>query len=242
MMKMLIKIDRIPKIIRKRPFLIQLDAVMEDRVDKCFREFISDREARQDTASYWDGEMLFVTHYDKDKNVLEVAEAKYSLLVYSRTHKDLDVRSLFVSALFQTLDGYYVIVKSNHQKYNILGGMVDIVDLDGDTFNPEVTLSRELMEELKLDLYDKRQIKSYELTYLKTPNPGWNYGVFYTGVLNFTSQEFMQYFDRMQDEIDHEVVELLLMKDDELDKLDLSDDDISYLREYLDLQKSKVVN
>lgn len=241
-MRMLIKIDKIPKIIRKRPFLIQLDSVMEDRVEKCFQEFISERKSKQDTASYWDGEMLSVMHYDKDKNVLEVAEAKYSLLVYSRTHKDLDVRSLFVSALFQTLDGYYVIMKSNHQKYNIFGGMVDIVDLDGDTFYPDVTLSRELMEEFRLDLYDKQQIKSFELAYFKTPNPGWNYGVFYTGVLNFTSQEFMQYFDRMQDEIDHEVVELLLMKNDELDKLDLSDDDISYLREYLDLQKSKVVN
>ena len=141
--------------------------------------------------------------------------------------------------MFQTLDDKYVVIKNNHDKVNIIGGMVEEKDLSGDEFHPDFCLQRELLEELNLDLYNRQHVCSYQMKYFKTSNPGRNYGIIYTGVLNFSSSELLKYFVDNKSKLDHEVSELLLLDKEEVEGLNMNDNDISYLKELVDFETSE---
>ena len=227
---MLKKIREIPVIKKGNPFEIHLNSDLESKVEKNWKEFLKKHDG------YWDGDLLSVTHFDIDANILEIGKAKYSWLVYSRNHKDLDIRSLFVAILFKTVDNKYVIIKNNHNKINIIGGMVEEKDLSSEGFHPDFCLQRELLEELNLDLYNRQHVFNYQMKYLKIPKPGRNYGIVYTGVLNFNSSELLKYFVDNQSKLDHEISELLLLDKEEIGNLDMTDNDISYLKELIDFE------
>lgn len=230
---MLKKIKEVPIIKNGTPFEIQLNSDLESKVEKNWEEFLEKREG------YWDGELLSVTHFDVATNILEISKARYSWLIYSKNHNDLDIRSLFVAILFQTLDDKYVVIKNSYGKVNIIGGMVEEKDLSSDAFHPDFCLQRELLEELNLDLYNRQHVCSYQMKYLKTPNPGRNYGIVYTGVLNFSSSELLKYFVDNKSKLDYEVSELLLLDKEEVEGLDMNDNDISYLKELVDFETSE---
>ena len=227
---MLKKIRDVPVIKKIEPFQVQLDSDLKSKVERNWEEYL------QKNGGYWDGDLLSVTYFDIDANILEIGKAKYSWLVYSRNHKDLDIRSLFVAILFKTLDDKYVVIKNNHNKINIIGGMVEERDLSSEGFHPDFCLQRELLEELNLDLYNRQHVFSYQMKYLKTPNPGRNYGIVYTGVLNFNPSELLKYFVDNQSKLDREVSELLLLDKEEVGNLDMTDNDISYLKELIDFE------
>ena len=229
---MLKKIREFPVIKKKKPFEIQLTSDLESKVEKNWKEFLKKHDG------YWDGELLSVTHFDVDANIFVVGKAKYSWLIYSQNHEDLDIRSLFVAILFKTLDDKYVIIKNNHDIINIIGGMVEEKDLSNDKFHPAFCLQRELLEELNLDLYNRQHVCSYQMKYLNTPNPGRNYGIVYTGVLNFTSSEFLKYFIDNKSKLDHEISKLLLLDSEEVKSLDLSGNHAPalYVKELMDFE------
>lgn len=224
---MLKAIKKVPIIKKAQPFEIQLKDNLKDSVNKYWEEFICEKDG------YWDGKILSVARFDVNNFVIEVGEAQYSWLIYSKNHNDLDVRSFFVSILLKTLDDKYVLIKNNHNKFNIIGGMADSKDLNGDYFSPELCLKRELFEELHLDLKNKNHVLNYQMKYLKTPEPGRNYGVVYIGNLNFYSKDLLDYFSRVKDIVDSEVNHLLLLNSEEVLQLDLTDNDISYLKDLI---------
>ena len=77
------------------------------------------------------------------------------------------------------------------------------------------------------------------MKYFKTPNPGRNYGIIYTGVLNFSSSELLKYFVDNKSKLDHEVSKLLLLDKEEVEGLNMNDNDISYLKELVDFETSE---
>lgn len=224
---MLIFIKKAPIIKKTQPFEIQLKASLKDSVNKYWEKFICEKEG------YWDGKFLSVVRFDIKNCIVEVGEAQYSWLIYSKSHNDLDVRSLFVSILLKTLDDKYVVIKNNHNKINIIGGVADSKDLNGNYFSPEACLRRELFEELHLDLKDKKHILNYQMKYLKIPEPGRNYGVVYIGNLNFDSKDLLDYFSQVKGIVDSEVNHILLLNFEEVLQLDLTDNDISYLKDLI---------
>ena len=135
---MLKKIKEVPIIKNGTPFEIHLNSDLESKVEKNWEEFLEKHEG------YWDGELLSVTQFDVATNILEIGKARYSWLIYSKNHNDLDIRSLFVAILFQTLDDKYVVIKNSYGKVNIIGGMVEEKDLSSDVFHPDLCLQREL--------------------------------------------------------------------------------------------------
>lgn len=227
---MLIKIQNTPILKRKKPFPIQLNTCVQNKIKENWKKFIKGKEG------YWDGNLLAVTNFDIEQNIIEIGKAKFSWLIYSKDNNDLDIRSLFVSILFKTLDEQYVVIKNNHNKINIIGGIVEESDLENDKFNPETCLRRELKEELNLELHNLDDVKYYKMQYLKTPNPGRNYGIVYTGILNFTSKDLIDYFNKIKEKIDNEIVELLLLNKEDVKKLKLNDNDISYLKELIEYE------
>lgn len=227
---MLIKIENIPTIKKKNPFEIKLNSEQEIKVQENWNSFIKGKNG------YWDGELISVTKFDLDNNIIEIGKTKFSCLIYSKNNNDLDVRSLFVSVLFKTLDDKYVVIKNNHDKINIIGGIIEKSDIEYEAFNPEVCLKRELSEELNLDLYNSEHIKMYKMKYLKIPNPGRNYGIIYIGILNFSSYELINYYNNQKEKIDNEIVELKLLSKEEITTLNLDNDDISYLKELINFE------
>ena len=223
-------IDGVPDIKMKRPLDLFISDALEKKIKDNWDNFVKDKD------DYWDGDLLAVTNYDSVNNVIEVGRAKYSWLIYSSNNNDLDINSLFVSILLRTIDGYYVIIKNNHDKFNIIGGMVEEIDLGSDKFNPDVCLRRELKEELNLDLDNKNHISYYEVKYFKEPKPGNNYGIVYRGVLNFNKSDFISYFEKCKSKFDGEISELLLLNKNEVKLLDLSDGGISYLSEMMEFE------
>lgn len=224
---MLQPIKEVPVIRKSNLFQIRLDSYLESKVCRAWESFVQKHQG------YWDGYLLAVVNFDFEMNFIEIGVARYSWLIYSKTHDDLDIRSLFVSILFKTQDDYYVVLKNNHGKINIIGGVVEPGDLEGAEFHPEVCLKRELLEELKLDLNNQEHVLEYHMKYLKTPNPGRNYGIVYTGVLNFTKDELLQYFYNIKTDLDQEINKLLVLSGKEVLSLQLSDGDISYLVELI---------
>lgn len=230
---MLKKIRDVPVIKKGNPFEIHLNSDLKSKVERNWEEYL------QKNGGYWDGDLLSVTHFDVATNILEIGKARYSWLIYSKNHNDLDIRSLFVAILFKTVDNKYVIIKNNHNKINIIGGMVEEKDLSSEGFHPDFCLQRELLEELNLDLYNGQHVCSYQMKYLKTPNPGRNYGIVYTGVLNFSSSELLKYFVDNKSKLDHQVSELLLLDKEEIEGLNMNDNDVSYLKELVDFETSE---
>ena len=214
--------------IKKRvPFEIEISSDLRDKVQVFWNDFIQEKDG------YWDGDLLSVTHYSDEDYTIEVGKAKFSWLIYAKSHPGIDVHSLFVAILFQTLDGYYVIIKNNHQQLNMIGGIVEDEDIVTGTFHPDICLRRELKEELQLDLYAKEHVLTYQMKYLKVPESKGNYGVLYTGVLNFTKEEFKNYFIQGKKNFDHEIINVFLLTKEEVKKLKLNED-ISYLYELVD--------
>ena len=209
--------------IKKRvPFEIEISSDLRDKVQVFWNDFIQGKDG------YWDGDLLSVTNYSEEDHTIEVGKAKFSWLIYAKSHPGIDAHSLFVAILFQTLDGYYVITKNNHQQLNMLGGIVEDEDIVTGTFHPDICLRRELKEELQLDLYAKEHVLTYQMKYLKVPESKGNYGVLYTGVLNFTKEEFKNYFIQGKKNFDHEITDIFLLTKEEVNKLKLNED-ISYL-------------
>ena len=115
----------------------------------------------------------------------------------------------------------------------MIGGIVEDEDIVTGTFHPDICLRRELKEELQLDLYAKEHVLTYQMKYLKVPESKGNYGVLYTGVLNFTKEEFKNYFIQGKKNFDHEIINVFLLTKEEVKKLKLNED-ISYLYELVD--------
>lgn len=227
---MLIRIDDIPTIKKKISFEIKLSSEQEIKVQKSWNSFIKGKNG------FWDGELISVTNFDLDNNTIEIGKTKFSCLIYSKNNNDLDVRSLFVSVLFKTTDDKYVVVKNNHGRINIIGGIIEESDIEYEAFNPEVCLKRELREEMNLDLYNPKHIKMYKMKYLKIPNPGRNYGIVYIGILNFSSYELINYYNNQKEKIDNEIIELKLLSKEEIITLNLDNEDISYLKELINFE------
>lgn len=223
-------INKVPDIKLKRPLDLVISGDLEKKIKDNWNKFIEGQDG------YWDGDILAVTNYDSVNNVLEVGRAKYSWLIYFITGGDLKIRGLFVSILFKTVDDYYLIVKNNHNMINIIGGMVDFEDLGDDDFNPDISLRREVMEELNLDLYNKNHISYYEFKYFRVPNMNGNYRFVYRGILNFSKEEFIHYFDDNKGNLDGEILEVLLLTKEEVNLLELDDDNILYLREMMNFE------
>ena len=60
----------------------------------------------------------------------------------------------------------------------------------------------------------------------------------YTGVLNFTSSEFLKYFIDNKSKLDHEISKLLLLDSEEVKSLDLSGNHAPalYVKELMDFE------
>ena len=217
----------------KNPIEINISNLVQDKIKECWNSFIKSKK------NYWDGDIFCVTNIDIKKGIIEIGKTKYSSLVYAKMNKDLTIRSLFASILLMTKDNKYVIIKNNHNCINLIGGMADKMDFKDNQFSPDLCIKREVLEETGIDLTNPKQVLNYSIKYLKIPENSENYypiGILYIGKLNFTSGEFKEYMNNKKH--DNEIAEIYYYNKEECLNLELTDLDISYLKEFVLLESN----
>lgn len=225
---MIIKYDRDFKFIYKDSNELIIPDNIKEKVDNYFKEYIKTCD------EYWDGDIFIVTNLDLNNGIIEIGKTKYSSLVYAKKNKDLEIKPLFATILLSTLDNKYLIIKNNHNSINLIGGMADKEDFINNQFCPDLCIRREVLEEIGIDLNDTNQVLYYDMKYLKIPTNDENYytvGVFYTGTLNYTSDEFRNYVKN--NKFDGEIKECYFYSREECLNLELTEQDVSYLKEFI---------
>lgn len=228
---MLVKLSGTITFKNSTPKELIIPRTVKKKVESCWKEFIKDK------TDYWDGEIFIVNEIDLNNQVLEIGVTKFSNLIYAKKNPDLTIHSLFVSILFKTKDNKYLVIKNNHDKINLIGGMADSEDFEDNIFIPERCIEREVLEEIGINLKDKNLVISYSLKYLKISTHNENYypvGLLYLGYLNFTSTDFANYMNN--NVFDGEIRECYFFTTEECLNLKLTDNDISYLKEFVKLE------
>ena len=230
---MINKLNEPLKFITKNPIELDISNIMKEKIDSCWKKFIKDKK------DYWDGDIFVATNIDLNKNIIEISKTKFSSIVYAKHNKDLIVRPLFASILLKTKDDKYIIIKNNHNNINLIGGMADYLDFKDGNFSSDSCIQREVLEETGIDLSNNSQVTDYTIKYLKVPTNNENYypiGILYTGNLNFTSKEFKKYISN--NNFDGEIKEYYFYSTEECLNLQLKENDISYLKEFISVERN----
>ena len=231
---MLIKANKNISFTKEEPFQLSIEKSLKEKINKYWEEFLKDEKG------YWDGDILIVTDYDLEKYKFKISKCKYSEFLYAKTYKEFVVRVLFTSILFKTLDNKYVVIKNNHNLLNIIGGIADLNDFKDEVFIPEFCLKRETLEELGIDIDDKRFVLNYQFKYIKIPElkkSNYTMGIVYTGLINLTSFELLEYIKNSK--VDEEIKELYFLTGEDILNLKLNDKAIiPFLKELIELENS----
>lgn len=199
-------IKRVDKNITFRLKDSKKDIKLEEEINKNWEVFIKGKEG------FFNGDIFVVDGIPSDEINYNIISSKYARIVYAKTHSNVKAYSLFASILFKTKDNYYVFIKNNHDRINVIGGLASKEDFDEDIFNPSKCLGREIKEEIGLDLNNKEHILSFSMNYLTLPDTSINvgpFGIVFTGVLNYTKDELLSYFSSNRERLDNEIKELL---------------------------------
>ena len=204
-----------------KPFQIKRDKIIKCNINNYWREFIKKNNG------YFNGDIYVVSNFNEtiDSYTFEIGKTKYADLIYAKEISNITCNSLFSSCIFITSDNYYVLIKNNHDKLNIIGGMADRDDFINNKFSFYHCIKRELKEELNIDIDDKSIILNYCPKYIKIPTLDeamCPVGVIYVCNLNITRKDLEKYYNKNIKNFDHEIKELVFCtKDNYLDFKDM---------------------
>lgn len=151
--------------------------------------------------------------------------------------------------LLETKDGYYIIgemaeTTSYPKGLQISGGNLDQNDINSngrvDIIN---NISRELKEELNIDLFDDSIVKEYKMQYMEIPQgKRHSYSPIMKGILNITSRQMEEHYDNYKKALEQEKKEIefsrlhFIKKENALETLKkLSNPKRLYLEDLIDM-------
>ena len=162
-------------------------------------------ELLQSGKMYKRGEVFTVTKKESFEDRLEILVEKtdYAHYLYCQnvdTLGEYDVHIIHTAVLVETNDAKTIFGKmgkytSRAGIYQLCGGGIDNDDLQDNVFDFEHNITKELQEELGIDVADRRRVDVFELAYLKEGGPTDKMTVVYRVVLNETSEQFMVQYD-----------------------------------------------
>lgn len=220
------------------PFEINIEKNLKEKIDSFWNSYIEKHP------EYYNAEILNVTKFDLDNNMLEVRKMHFSDLFYSAKKGELKTRNLFSAILLKTLDDFYIVIRNSYDnRINIIGGMAELMDFDGNYLNYKKCMIRELKEEIGLNLEDKNEILEYNLKYIKVSENEdkdifYPCGICYTGTLNFTAEQFKKYIVSNCKKFDGEVKEILYLTKDECLNFEFTIHDRLYIKEFFEKELS----
>jgi len=178
---------------------IVLPRDMQEKIDAYWEELLLSRK------QYKRGEVFTVTKKEVfgDRIEILVEKTDYAHYLYSQNIGNLGeyaVHIIHTAVLVDTKDNKTIFGKMGEQTSRsgvcqLCGGGIDNDDLQGDIFDFEHNIKKELKEELGIDTEDTQRIKSFELAYFKEGGPTDKMTVMYRVVLNETSIEFTKRYE-----------------------------------------------
>ena len=162
-------------------------------------------ELFQSGKTYKRGEVFTVTKKESFDDRLEILVEKtdYAHYLYCQnvdTLGEYGVHIIHTAVLVETSDMKTIFGKMGEHTsrsgiYQLCGGGIDNDDLRDGIFDFEHNITKELREELGIDVNDKQRVGTFELAYLKEGGPTDKMTVIYRVVLNETSEKFMEQYD-----------------------------------------------
>lgn len=163
---------------------------------------------------FTNGNIFFINDYDVDKAqkkvTLDVCNSKYDHYLYTRYKKDYDEYScvnLWSGAVLETSDKKLILGRMSNEtvcegELHVSGGSTDRSDLINNKIDYYKTMTRELYEEMGIDINDKTVVKDYYLKYLKVPSiieVELSFGVLFKIELNISFEEFKERFEKYKE-------------------------------------------
>jgi len=181
------------------------------------KEIILPQDIQEKIDAYWNelivsgkqykrGEVFTVTQKDIADNTINILVEKtdYAHYLYSQNIDSLEsigVHIIHTAALVETSDDYFIFGVMGHQTsrsgtYQLCGGGIDNDDLRGEYFDFTHNITKELVEELNIDVTDKVRVTHFEKSYFKDGGPTDKMTVIYWVILNETKAEFLEKYNR----------------------------------------------
>lgn len=164
------------------------------------------KEQQENNTNLFDGDIFYVTKLEEleDTVNINVKKTKYSHYLYDERvgipDNQYQCNNLSGGILLETLDGYYVVgemdkTTSYPEGLQISGGNIDITDIQEDEVDIMQTITRELAEELDLDLKDTQKIKKTSISYIGMPEGNVRgYQIMIKAYIKMTKEEMEKHF------------------------------------------------
>lgn len=174
---------------------------IRENIDSNWKEFTNQNP------NLWNGDVTRVSKYFENNNEIHILCQKtdYAHYLYEeRKGLPLEFACVNISAgcLLETIDGYYVIgeldEKMSYPKMlQVSGGNVDEKDMENGTVDIMKTISREVIEEVNINLNDSSQVSDVVLKYIYNSEKGEQpkVQIFAKAKLNMTSNEMKEYYN-----------------------------------------------
>jgi len=182
-------------IVRFSDKTVDLPQDIQKKIDAYWDELL------QSGKTYKRGEVFTVTRKESFDDRLEILVEKtdYAHYLYCQnvdTLGEYGVHIIHTAVLIETQDKKTIFGKMGEHTsragiYQLCGGGIDNDDLRDGIFDFEHNITKELQEELGIDVNDKQRVKTFELAYLKEGGPTDKMTVIYRVILNETSEQFM---------------------------------------------------
>ncbi len=174
---------------------VKLPVAVRAKVDKYWQELITKNSKLRN------GEVFTVTSVEwrSDSVSVIIAETNYAHYVYSEQIGGLEqytVRVIHPDALIVSSDNKFIFgsMGAHTSRPGIIqccGGGIDYSDIEDDVVNIEHCITKELLEELGLDAYDKQRVKEFHHAYLKSGGLRGKITISYILRINQTARQFM---------------------------------------------------
>ncbi len=179
---------------------VVLPQEVQDKIDTYWNELIASGK------SLTRGEVFTVTQKEITDDAISILVEKtdYAHYLYSQNVGGLGeygVHIIHTAALVETSDGYFVFGEMGHQTsragvHQLCGGGIDNDDLRGDYFDFTHNITKELQEELNIDVADTSRVTSFDEAYFKEGGPTDKMTVIYKVILNEIKDEFLEKYDQ----------------------------------------------
>lgn len=175
---------------------------IREKIDSNWKEFI------KENPNLWNGDVTRVNKYSENNDEIHILCEKtdYAHYLYEeRKGLPLEYSCVNISAgcLLETIDECYVIGELDEKMsyphmLQVSGGNVDKMDMENGIVDIMKTISREVMEEINIDLKNTSQVSNLLLRYIYNSEKGEQpkVQIFAKARLNMTSDEMKEYYNK----------------------------------------------
>lgn len=182
--------------------VIKLPAKLKKDIDENFENM------QKAGANIWNGEVICVSECNIDDDKVEIIckESDYAHYLYGERKgcsKEYECKNLSAGCLIETLDGYYVVGElDDNTSYptmlQVTGGGIDKKDIINEKIDVEQTIVREAIEELKINLNNKKDTLYNRISYIYVSEENEQPGVqlFSKAKTKMTAKEMKEHFEK----------------------------------------------